>query len=121
MRSFFFLVFSLSILLLASCKPQKAIFNYLEDMTDTTSKKSFYIAEPVIQKNDQLSIQVTSASLDPAVDALYNQQYVGTGSQYSYGYLVDQKGNLELPRIGIIHVERITKDSLATEIKSRLK
>jgi polysaccharide export outer membrane protein len=121
MRSFFFLVFSLSILLLSSCKPQKAIFNYLEDMTDTTSKKSFYIAEPVIQKNDQLSIQVTSASLDAGVDALYNQQYVGTGSQYSYGYLVDQKGNLELPRIGVIHVEGITKDSLASEIKTRLK
>ena len=121
MRSLLFLVISLSILLLSSCKPQKAIFNYFEDMTDTTSKKSFYIAEPVIQKNDQLSIQVTSASLDAGVDALYNQQYVGTGSQYSYGYLVDQKGNLELPRIGVIHVEGITKDSLASEIKTRLK
>jgi polysaccharide biosynthesis/export protein len=90
-------------------------------MTDTSSKKSFYIAEPVIQKNDQLSIQITSAALDPSVDALYNQQYGGINNQYqSYGYLVDQKGNIELPRIGIIHVEGITKDSLAAEIKTRL-
>src|SRR6187397_3047948 len=122
MRSFLFLVVSLSILFLSSCKPQKAIFNYLEDMTDTTSKKTFYIAEPVIQKNDQLSIQISSASLDPGVDALYNQQYGSSGSQYqTYSYLVDQKGNLELPRIGIVHVEGITKDSLAAEIKTRLK
>ena len=90
-------------------------------MTDTTSKKSFYIAEPVIQKNDQLSIQITSASLDPSVDALYNQQY-SSGNQYqAYGYLVDQRGNVEIPRIGTIHVEGITKDSLAAEIKTRLK
>ncbi len=44
------------------------------------------------------------------------------GGQYQfYGYLVDQKGNIEIPRVGVIHVEGITKDSLATEIKSRLK
>jgi polysaccharide export outer membrane protein len=45
-----------------------------------------------------------------------------SGSQYQfYGYLVDQKGNIEIPRVGVIHVEGITKDSLASEIKARLK
>jgi polysaccharide biosynthesis/export protein len=120
MRSFLLGLIGIFILTLSSCRPQKAIYNYLEDLTDTTSKKTFYIAEPVIQKNDQLSIQISSASLDPAVDALYNQQYSSVGSQ-TYGYLVDQKGDIELPRIGIIHVEGITKDSLAAEIKTRLK
>jgi polysaccharide export outer membrane protein len=92
-------------------------------MTDTTSKKSFFISEPVIQKNDQLSIQISSASLNPDVDQLYNQQTGGQmSSQYQfYGYLVDQKGNIEIPRVGVIHVEGITKDSLAAEIKTRLK
>jgi polysaccharide export outer membrane protein len=122
MRSFFLLLLSAFILLLGSCRPQRAVVNYLEDLTDTSSKKSFYIAEPVIQKNDQLSVQITSASLSPSVDADYNQQFGGQSGQYiSYGYLVDQRGNLELPRIGIIHVEGITKDSLASIIKSRLK
>jgi polysaccharide biosynthesis/export protein len=123
MRSFLLFLITAFILFLSSCRPQRAVYNYLEDMTDTSSKKSFYIAEPVIQKNDQLSIQISSASLDPAVDALYNQQYNSAmGSQYqTFGYLVDQRGNIELPRIGIIHVEGITKDSLAAEIKTRLK
>jgi polysaccharide biosynthesis/export protein len=122
MRSFLLFLVTAFILFLSSCRPQRAVYNYLEDMTDTSSKKSFYIAEPVIQKNDQLSIQITSAALDPSVDALYNQQYGGVSGQYqSYGYLVDQKGNIELPRIGLIHVEGITKDSLAAEIKTRLK
>src|SRR5688572_16421181 len=123
MRSFFFLVVSFVVLVLSSCRPQKAIYNYLEDMTDTTSKKSFYIAEPVIQKNDQLSIQISSAALEPTVDALYNQGggVTNTNQVQIFGYLVDQKGNIELPRIGIFHAEGITKDSLAAEIKTRLK
>jgi polysaccharide biosynthesis/export protein len=124
MRSFLLFLITAFILFLSSCRPQRAIYNYLEDMTDTASKKSYFIAEPVIQKNDQLSIQVSSASLEPEVDALYNQQfnYGGVNGQYQgYGYLVDQKGNIELPRIGVIHAEGITKDSLAAEIKTRLK
>ena len=116
-------ILSLCILLLASCRTQRIVYNYLEDLTDTTSRKDFYIAEPVIQKNDQLSIQISSESLDPSVDALYNQSLGGQmGGQYQfYGYLVDQKGNIEIPRVGIIHAEGITKDSLASEIKARLK
>ncbi len=76
-------------------------------MTDTASKKTFYIAEPVIQKNDQLSIQISSASLDPSVDALYNQGGGITNSNQMqvFGYLVDQKGNIEVPKVGVIHAE----------------
>jgi polysaccharide export outer membrane protein len=123
MRFFFLLLLSACILLLGSCRPQRAVVNYLEDFTDTTLRKNFYIAEPVIQKNDQLSVQISSESLNPEVDVLYNQNMGGqSGSQYQfYGYLVDQKGNIEIPRVGVIHVEGITKDSLASEIKARLK
>ena len=42
-------------------------------MDDTTSRKTYFITEPVIQKNDQLSIQISSAALDPELDILYNQ------------------------------------------------
>jgi polysaccharide export outer membrane protein len=106
------------------------VYNYLEDLTDTSTKKPYFITEPVIQKNDQLTIQIYSASLDEKVDLLYNQQVSGgisgsynqsSGGQNMYGYLVDQKGNVELPRIGIIHAEGITKDQLAEAIKSKLK
>jgi polysaccharide export outer membrane protein len=97
-------------------------------MKDTSSKKAYFITEPVIQKNDQLSIQITSASLDEKVDLLYNQGMTATSgsgynqtSQYGYGFLVDQKGNIEIPRIGLIHAEGITKDQLASTIKLKLK
>ena len=56
----------------ASCRPQRAVYNYLEDVKDTSFRKTVYIAEPIIQKNDLLSIQVSSAALDKETDALYN-------------------------------------------------
>ena len=109
----------------SSCRTQRAIYNYLEDMQDTTSKKDYYIAEPVIQKNDRLTVQISSASLDPKIDVLYNQQIAegvtGIQAQTSYGYMVDQKGNLELPRIGVLHAEGLTKEQLANTIKEKLK
>ncbi|MCU7551279.1 polysaccharide biosynthesis/export family protein [Chitinophagaceae bacterium LB-8] len=117
---FFSILAVICSLVFASCKTQKAVYNYLEDMKDTAVGKQFYIAEPVIQKNDQLSIQVYSASLDPQVDQLYNMNPGGGGQQLGYGYLVDQKGNLELPRLGKIHAEGLTKTQLGDTIKGRL-
>lgn len=108
----------------ASCRPQRAIYNYLEDIKDTTSKTSYFVTEPVIQKNDMLSIQITSTSLDPSIDQLYNQGQIGGQFSnqvgYGYGYLVDQFGRLEIPRVGLIKAEGLTKFQLADSIKARL-
>jgi polysaccharide biosynthesis/export protein len=120
----FFLLFGLiSLVLFSSCRTQRVWYNYLEDFTDTTTKKSFYIAEPLIQKNDQLSIQISSSSLDPEVDQIYNSGVSNYNAQTPqlYGNLVDQKGNIELAHIGLIHAEGLTKEQLANEIKNKLK
>src|SRR5579875_1843481 len=102
---------------MVSCTTQnKIVYNYLEDMKDTTTRQSFYVAEPLIQKNDQLSIQIYSASLDPQTDALYNlQTQSNTSGQYGQlmGYLVDQEGNVEIPRLGTIHAAGLTKTQLS--------
>ena len=109
-----FLVVFLGALFLFSCQTQRAVYNYLEDVRDTSFKKTVYIAESVIQKNDLLSIQIYSASLDPGVDALYN-------TTAGAGYLVDVKGNIEMPRLGTIRAEGLTKSELEEVIKARLK
>ena len=58
---------------MASCATQRrATYNYLEDVKDTSFKKGVYMTEPVIQKNDLLSIQVYSISTDPRADQIYN-------------------------------------------------
>jgi polysaccharide export outer membrane protein len=111
-----------------SCTTQRAVYNYLEDVNDTTFRKSVFIAEPIIQKNDLLTIQIYSATTDPTIDALYNLPGAGmqggSGSQGGGqigGYLVDVYGNVELPRVGIVKAEGLKKSELEETIKSRLE
>jgi Periplasmic protein involved in polysaccharide export len=120
MRYLFFFFF---LVLLASCGTQKrATYNYLEDIKDTSFKKGVYMTEPVIQKNDLLSIQVYSMSTDPRADQLYNLPVNSSsqGNTQLQGFLVDPRGNIEYPRLGTIHAEGLTKSELADTIKSRI-
>jgi polysaccharide biosynthesis/export protein len=125
----FILYIVVGAVLFASCRPQRAVYNYLEDVNDTSFKKSVFIAESVIQKNDLLSIIVSSASLDPKVDALYNvgNQGVGgvgggqnAGGQIG-GYLVDVNGYIDIPRIGKIKAEGLKKGELEEIVKIKLE
>ena len=114
-----------------SCKtPNRVIYNYLEDVKDTSVRGEVFIKEPIIQKNDLLSIQVYSAATDPLIDVPYNLPVMtggasgGGGSQGGSqvgGVLVDQKGNIEFPRIGLIHAEGLNKSELADVMKARRK
>ncbi|MGI8600860.1 MAG: polysaccharide biosynthesis/export family protein [Chitinophagaceae bacterium] len=112
----------------SSCTTQRAIYNYLEDVNDTSFRKSVYITESIIQKNDHLSIQIYSAATDPTIDLLYNlplQTMQGVGGMQGGGpiggYLVDVHGNVELPRIGVVKAEGLRKGELEEVIKSRLE
>lgn len=125
----FILYILLGSFFIVSCRPQRAIYNYLEDIKDTTFKKSVFIAESIIQKNDLLAISITSASLDPKVDALYNvgnPGLVGSGGSQGGGgqiggYLVDVNGFIEIPRIGKIKAEGMKKGELEEVVKSKLE
>jgi polysaccharide biosynthesis/export protein len=123
MRILVFLLVVTGSFMFVSCGTQRAIYNYVEDMTDTAIRKGVYEAEPIIQKNDLLSISIYSASLDPQVDALYNLNLqVNTGAQYQQqGFLVNQKGEIQLPRLGTLQVEGLTKTQLADKIKLKLR
>lgn len=122
-----FIIALVGIFFLASCGTQKsATHNYLEQIKDTSFKKSVYIAEPIIQKSDLISIQIYSSSTDPKVDQLYNLPVLGSGygsggyGGQMQGFLVDEEGNIDYPRIGVIHVEGLTKSQLGSLIKDKL-
>ncbi len=92
-------------------------------MRDTTLKEKVILKEPIIQKNDLMSIQIFSASLDPKVDLAYNipfQTSSGPDISQQSGFLVDVSGNIEYPRLGTLHVEGLTKSEMATLIKTKL-
>ncbi len=105
-----------------SCKTLKEQRNYLQNLTDSSGKGEIKIPDLRIQKNDLLSIQIASLSTKPdASDAIFNQPSGGgSGQGVVSGYLVDNYGNIEHHRLGVIHAEGLTKQELATEIKKRL-
>jgi polysaccharide export outer membrane protein len=108
-----------------SCGTQQKLPGYLENVVDTSGKEGVKIPELHIQKNDLLSIQVYSISTKPEIsDAIYNLPCNNTaGGQTNAsvcGFMVDHNGNIEYPRLGIFHVEGITKQELAEQIKKKL-
>ncbi|MFM2139580.1 MAG: hypothetical protein RJA57_1887 [Bacteroidota bacterium] len=115
----------LTAILFFSCKPQQQLSAYLQDVNDSSGKGAVVVPDLRIQKNDLLSIQIYSLSTQPQVsDALYNQPSLGTGttgaSNGTTGYLVDNQGNIEHHRLGVIQAEGRTKQELAAEIRKRL-
>lgn len=124
MRSLFILSLSL-IVFLSACRTQKdGIRNYLEKTNDSVATNVVNIPDPLIQKNDLLSIKVYSLSAKPEVDALYNlpeqTSSAGSGGAATGGFLVDNDGNIEYPRLGTIHVEGLKKNEVAQIIKAKL-
>ena len=130
MRLFCLFCSLLIALFFISCNSQKkAVYNYIENANYTLIKDAVKSFEPVIQKNDLLSIQVYSNSTKPEItDALYNPAAVsgssggtsGGGGSGSSGYMVDMDGNIKFPRLGVIHAEGLTKRQLADTIASKI-
>ena len=109
-----------------SCTPVQRLPGYLESGSDTTGQDVVIIPEVQIKKNDLLSIQIHSLSTRPQEsDMIYNQftqtaTPSGTTPVMTTGYLVDNNGNIEHHRLGLIKAEGLTKQQLADEIKKRL-
>ena len=102
-----------------SCKTQKS-FGYLEDFTDTSGKMQVKYPEPLIKKDDVLSILIYSDAIDQGItDGLYNAANGGIGGS-TQGYVVDLDGNIQFPRLGKLKAQGLTKPQLSEEIRKRL-
>ena len=82
--------------------------------------------EPVIQKNDLLSISITSPN--PEATQVFNTpnilatqtSNVGGGQTQASGYLVNQEGFIEMPFLGTIKAAGLTKKALKEQIGQQL-
>ena len=113
--------------LFASCVTHKDI-TYLQDMEHDSTVLLDNSYEARIHPNDELTIFVTSSDRglsDPFnLQSTYNRN---TGSSYSMqnpengiGYLVDINGNIDMPILGAIHVDGMTRLQLQDTITNLL-
>lgn len=118
----------LAVLLLAACRPSKESitnYRYFEKNLDSLSKVVLSLKEPVIQKHDQLTILVSSASLDQSQTQVFNllsgtAQGGGGAAGGAIGYLVDYDGNITMPIIGKVKAEGLTKSQLNEALVEKL-
>ena len=119
------------VMTLPSCVTPKNSY-YFKNLPRDTTLQSFTnkSIESRIRKNDLLSINFSS--LNPEEDLKYNApssggiSAAGAGASSSAnGYQVDAAGNIQLHKLGILHVEGMTrrqlKEKIQTDIEPYLK
>jgi polysaccharide biosynthesis/export protein len=118
-----FLCLCLLVFVFASCvNTRKAA--YVENIKDTTIQSAFQDLEPVIQKNDLLSITVSSVNAEATqIFNMPNDNVQGSNSSVmnqARGYLVDQEGTINFPMLGKIKAAGFTKKNLVDNITKSL-
>jgi len=97
---------------------------YLNGIGDREFNNTLDNLEPVIQKNDLLSITVSSpnatASQPFNTAVAVSTQQIGYASTQASGYLVDQDGYIDLPMLGRIKAAGLTKKELKESITKSL-
>ncbi|MCU0380470.1 MAG: polysaccharide biosynthesis/export family protein [Chitinophagaceae bacterium] len=101
---------------------------YFNNVQDQVIKGNTVTGEPLIQKNDILSITVSSLNADASaifnapnnsINTINTLTTLGTGTLA--GYLVSPDGNIQFPVIGTISVMGKTKSELGNYISTELK
>jgi polysaccharide export outer membrane protein len=121
-----FPILILMIVNFSSCTTSQKTTTYFSETADTTIMLSkSEVPEPIIQKNDILSIYISS--LNPEASAVFNAPNIlatststSTGSTSAGGYLVNSDGNLQLPILGTIKAAGITKKQLKADITNMI-
>jgi polysaccharide biosynthesis/export protein len=98
-------VILLLIVVFFSCSSAKKVV-YFDNIQDSTISSKLENLEPVIQRNDILSISVSSLNQEAT------QVFNTPNSQGAAGYLVNQDGTIDFPMLGTIPVVGLTKKKI---------
>jgi len=120
---------AVAVCVFSSCATSRKIA-YMENIKDTVIESVAHDLEPVIQKNDLLSISITSVNQEATqiFNVSNNNMIAGTNSSTAnsgyanqvFGYLVDQKGYIKFPILGNVYAEGLSKQMLADNITKLL-
>ncbi len=118
-------IITVLIILTTSCVQTRYV-SYLSNVSDTVYVKGAKTQELTIQKNDILSINISSLNQEASdiFNASNNQQingsFSGGNTLFGSGYLVNLDGNIELPMIGNFKAEGLTKSELKSGITNSI-
>lgn len=114
-----FIIFACTTAILCSCSNAKKVL-YFQDIETKKQLEAFQNYEPLIKKDDLLSIIVSGPNKD--VTMPYNltlgENALNTSSTISY--LVDAEGYISFPILGKIHVEGMTRRQLEDYLTYRI-
>jgi polysaccharide export outer membrane protein len=123
-----FYIFLAYIILIFSCSPVKNVVYFQNLANDTTIQilvnKNM---ELKIRKNDLLSISIISP--EPVSTALFNGTQNASASSGATGastpttaggHLVDNEGNIAIYKLGVMHVEGLTRSELKQKLQKDL-
>ncbi len=116
------IVITLVALSAVSCVTNRKIA-YLQDMKHATQIELENRFEAVISPYDELDVVISSFDMALAQPFNLRNQFASTGNNTSatnLGYLVDQYGNIELPVLGTIHAQGMTRLQLQEHVKKML-
>ena len=113
-------VCSLALCVSGCVSTRKAV--YFDGLTDTKIPSNSPVPESIIQKNDLLSISVSS--LNETASATFNAPNFSTITPNGYstvqGYLVGQDGTIQFPILGATKAAGLTKEQLRINITKKL-
>lgn len=106
-------------MLCMSCTNTRKV-TYFPDAKDGVIASNTPLPESVIQKNDILGISISS--LDADASAMFNPpgSSASNGSGAGQGYLVGSDGNVQLPIIGSLKAEGLSKEQLKQKITASI-
>lgn len=125
-KNYFFIgLIICNLALLSSCSNAKSA-TYFNNISSRSFRTDVEQLEPIIQKNDLLSINVTSVNAEAT--ELFNQKNQDAaqmtnsagGSSSVSGYLVDQEGYVNFPVLGKIMAAGRSKKDLRDNITAKL-
>ena len=106
-----------------SCTTSKEIL-YFQDIDQVEMRKIEEQYEPVIMKDDKLQILISGP--DKSIVTPYNFTLSDNVNGYNttqsvVPYLVDSDGNIDMPGLGVIHVEGMRRVDLVNKITTMLR
>ena len=123
---------AIGILAVPSCSTPKEI-GYFQDLESVEGQRIGGAKGITVRPKDKISIIVNCKS--PELTALFNLPYVtqrlgensrstissGYSQGYISGYTVDDRGCVDFPVLGEVHVAGMTREEIASEIKRELR